>query len=98
MDGHEDKANPHTGKGGIQAGAGFEPATNGFAIRPPATGENTLIPCNCKALQHSGTNAETARAENALKTDPDLAILATAWPTLPAALKAGILAMVKAAR
>jgi hypothetical protein len=30
------------------------------------------------------------------KTDPDFALVADAWPTLPAALKAGILAMVKA--
>ena len=29
--------------------------------------------------------------------DPDLAALITAWPTLPAALKSGIVAMVKAA-
>ena len=31
-----------------------------------------------------------------LPVDPDLATIAAAWPTLPAALKAGILAMVKA--
>ncbi len=31
------------------------------------------------------------------KTDPDLAAVVDAWPTLPEALKAGILAMVKAA-
>ena len=30
------------------------------------------------------------------QTDPDLALLAGAWPTLPAAMKAGIVAMVKA--
>ena len=30
--------------------------------------------------------------------DPDFAILAEAWPTLPHALKEGILAMVKAAK
>jgi hypothetical protein len=29
-------------------------------------------------------------------TDPDLAAIASAWPSLPAALKAGIVAMVKA--
>ena len=32
------------------------------------------------------------------KTDPDLAQVAAAWPTLPPALRAGILAMVKAAK
>ena len=31
------------------------------------------------------------------RTDPDLAAVVEAWPDLPEALKAGILAMVKAA-
>ncbi|MGO9601648.1 MAG: hypothetical protein ACLP7Q_27045 [Isosphaeraceae bacterium] len=31
------------------------------------------------------------------KTDPELATVVDAWPYLPAALKAGIVAMVKAA-
>ncbi len=31
------------------------------------------------------------------KTDPDLAAVVASWPELPEALKAGILAMVKAA-
>jgi hypothetical protein len=31
------------------------------------------------------------------KTDPDLAAVVTAWPELPEAIKAGILAMVRAA-
>ncbi len=31
-------------------------------------------------------------------TDPDLAAVVEAWPDLPEAIKAGILAMVKAAR
>ncbi len=31
------------------------------------------------------------------KTDPDLAAVVAAWPDLPEAIKAGILAMVKAA-
>ncbi len=32
------------------------------------------------------------------KTDPDLAAVVEAWPDLPAAIKVGIVAMVKAAR
>ena len=32
------------------------------------------------------------------QTDPDLAAVVAAWPELPEAIKAGILAMVKAAR
>ena len=35
-------------------------------------------------------------AQRAHKTDPDFAMLADAWPALPAAVRAGILAMVKA--
>jgi hypothetical protein len=31
------------------------------------------------------------------KNDPDLAVVVAAWPELPEAIKAGILAMVKAA-
>jgi len=31
-------------------------------------------------------------------TDPDLAAIVTAWPTLPEPIRAGILAMVRAAR
>ncbi len=41
------------------------------------------------------TGRKNAPAES--PTDPDLEAVAMAWPTLPAALKAGILAMVKAA-
>jgi len=36
-------------------------------------------------------------AQGSALTDPNLAAIATVWPTLPAAIKAGILAMVKAA-
>jgi hypothetical protein len=32
------------------------------------------------------------------KIDPDFAKVAAAWPTLPAAIRAGIVAMVKAAK
>jgi hypothetical protein len=34
---------------------------------------------------------------DACKTDPDLAAVEAAWPELPEAIRAGILAMVKAA-
>jgi len=37
-----------------------------------------------------------AVAENLPPVDPDLTALIDAWPTLPAALKAGIVTMVKA--
>jgi hypothetical protein len=35
---------------------------------------------------------------DARKTDPDLAALVDAWPDLPEAVRAGIMAMVKACR
>jgi hypothetical protein len=35
---------------------------------------------------------------DACKTDPNLATVVAAWPTLPEAIRAGILAMVKAAK
>jgi hypothetical protein len=38
-----------------------------------------------------------AVGENPRPIDPDLAALIDAWPTLPAPLKTGIMAMVKAA-
>jgi len=43
---------------------------------------------------------ETALSENSAAPgaarNPDLAAIAAAWPTLPAAVKAGILAMIQA--
>jgi hypothetical protein len=38
-----------------------------------------------------------AHGQRAESNDPDLAVINAAWPTLPEALKAGILAMIKAA-
>ncbi len=46
----------------------------------------------------SGQFPEDSEApSHELPTDPDLAALIDAWPTLPRAVKAGIVAMVKAA-
>ena len=43
-------------------------------------------------------NVSTAiHAQNMHKTDPDFEAVAAAWPVLPAAIRAGIVAMVKAA-
>jgi hypothetical protein len=43
------------------------------------------------------TSVENAYAIDARGTDPDLAAVVDAWPNLPEAIKAGIVAMVKAA-
>jgi hypothetical protein len=52
-----------------------------------------------------GTGRQTAPSDEACNTDvtnfpadPDLAAVVTAWPALPAAIRAGILAMIQAAK
>lgn len=46
---------------------------------------------------HGGGEAESeAVLPDLAPTDPQLAAIVTAWPTLPAAIKAGIVAMVRA--
>ena len=50
-----------------------------------------------QAVTNTPDSAVPASVPVGLPVDPDLASIAAAWPTLPAALKAGILAMVKAA-
>ncbi len=52
-------------------------------------------PENPPVSQQGGTDSGTLAGEN---LPPDLADVVNAWPTLPEAIKAGILAMVKAAR
>ncbi len=47
--------------------------------------------------QHTPTVAHHLPTDTR-KTDPDLAAVVAAWPVLPEALKAGILAMVRAAK
>ncbi|MFN5946518.1 MAG: hypothetical protein ACK5Q4_14410 [Phycisphaerae bacterium] len=43
------------------------------------------------------TTQPAAEPTRATPTDPDLAAIIAAWPTLPAAMRAGVVAMVKAA-
>jgi hypothetical protein len=45
-----------------------------------------------------GAIALAAHGQRAASNDPDLAAVVKAWPTLPEAIRAGILAMVKAAK
>ena len=54
---------------------------------------NTSKPCNA----HTSSSPSSCAQERS-KTDPDLAKLIDAWPTLPEPVKAGIRAMVEAAR
>jgi hypothetical protein len=46
---------------------------------------------------HGGAHSVEKQPATAVPADPELAAVMAAWPTLPAALKAGILAMVAAA-
>ncbi|HLP85469.1 MAG TPA: hypothetical protein VK157_14065 [Phycisphaerales bacterium] len=59
-----------------------------------------------KALTKQGVSEQSATRppvmppngqDSAASTDPDLATIIAAWPTLPAAMKAGVVALVKAA-
>ena len=71
---------------------GFEPATFGFEVRNHSAASTISKRPLCRqtpALAESLPN-------DICKTDPDLAAVVEAWPDLPAALRAGIVAMVKA--
>ena len=48
-------------------------------------------------LRHTAPSVAHYFPTDTRKTDPDLAAVVEAWPDLPEALKAGIVAMVKAA-
>ena len=71
---------------------GVEPTTHGFSVRctsdvthaePRTTDDHESDSASCSALSAAG--------------DPDFALVAKAWPTLPEAVRAGIVAMIRAA-
>ena len=72
--------------------AGIEPATHGFSVQAKER-ENEPIPHDSSA----GAAPALQMGRISAVSDPDLRLLTEAWPTLPDPLKAGILAMVKAA-
>ncbi len=75
-----------------KAAVGFEPTYNGFANSKPS-GAN---PCKSEDCDGAGIDLADCLAFLAANR-PDLATVATAWDDLPEPVKAGILAMVKAA-
>jgi hypothetical protein len=48
-------------------------------------------------LASAGPSTATENATGLIPSDPDLHEIISAWPSLPEAIKAGIIAMVKAA-
>ena len=57
--------------------------------------------CNCNSLEQSGNAGAAESGASGGKSgalDPDLAVVVDVWPTLPDAVKVGILAMVRAAK
>jgi len=83
--------------------AEFEPATLGSEDRRP----DDVNPSSAKALRQGSNDVvptlvpsssqEDSAAILPPPTDPDLARVLAAWPRLPEAIKAGILAMVQVA-
>ena len=77
---------------------GVEPTTFSLGSCKP-TQENTTNAANYELAQASVAQSDTTttpKTAAALRSDPALAALVAAWPKLPAALRAGIAAMVEA--
>ncbi len=82
---------PKTGNS-PKAEVGFEPTTNGFAIRT-ATPAKAAEKAICRAV--TGRLGATL---GALRADwPELATVVEAWPELSEPLRAGVVALVRAA-
>jgi hypothetical protein len=75
-----------------EAPVGVEPTYNGFADRPRdgVKGKRT------KGLRIADPPVAHHLPTDTCQSDPDLAHIVAAWPNLPDAVKAGMLAMVKA--
>ena len=76
-------------------------ALRSMQIPPRGVEQSANLPGKQQSGNGSGAESGALGAEMPAKappTDPDLQTIADAWPTLPAALKAGIVAMVKAAQ
>jgi hypothetical protein len=65
---------------------------------PANTPINAATHTPAKGLHLVGVDREKQRAANAQQSDPDLQAVLSAWPTLPKAIRAGIIALVRAAK
>jgi hypothetical protein len=72
---------------------GIEPTTHGFSVHVPAAASN-----DSGDGSESVKNGLPAGLPPNLLSDPELKAVVDAWPTLPPALRAGIAAMVQAAK
>jgi hypothetical protein len=73
---------------------GVEPTYNGFADRPV----DSAKPKSTKGLRIATPFFATPLPCDTRQTDPELAAVIDAWDRLPEAVRAGIVAMVMAAR
>ena len=78
---------------------GVEPSTSALRTQPPrvVTDTDKGFTSTPKAGCTSGCTSEGQNEKVAESLPPELALVVNRWPTLPDALRAGILAMVKAA-
>jgi hypothetical protein len=74
-----------------KAAVGFEPTNNGFAIRRRVS----QTPNKQSNSEHDADSWASGWA-SLVEKHPELAALVTAWPKLPAAVRAGIIAMIHA--
>jgi hypothetical protein len=72
---------------------GIEPTTHGFSVHLPSTTTGDAVDSS-----KSAKNSLPAGLPPNLQNDAELNAVLDAWPRLPAALRAGIVAIVKSAR
>ena len=71
---------------------GIEPPTHGFSVCE----ETGCFPGNAAVFANPGANAVAVETKPA-HLAPDLQAIIDAWPTLPEAIRTGIVAMIRAA-
>ena len=87
------------GEGGIRTRGTSLTPYNGLANRRSCENGDSQPPCNnktCNETQKADDSVLAQRLAHLVEKYPDFAPVATAWPDLPEAVRAGILAMVQA--
>jgi hypothetical protein len=65
--------------------------------KPPGKRKSKAVKCLTSIKSHKDLLVDPPVIHDTCQNDPDLAAIVAAWPELPAAIRAGILAMVTAA-